>query len=144
VADAYGVRIENLAAFRSALKNSIWLAPRDLTIALKAAGQPVVAQASADSARRTGALAGSYSATVRGVTGEITSGVPYGAGAEWGSHSKWTGFAKYGAPGSRFAGKAIQDKEAEVELILDRGLRNLFEIQGWATGAAGASPAGLM
>jgi hypothetical protein len=144
LADAYGVRIENLAAFRSALKTSIWLAPRDLTLALTAAGAPVVAQAAAESPRLSGALAGSYSASVRGVTGEITSGVPYGAGAEWGSHSKWTGFAKYGSPGSRFAGRAIQDKEAEVELILDRGLRNLFEIQGWATGSAGASPVGLM
>jgi hypothetical protein len=139
----YGVRIENLAAFRSAIRNSIWLAPRDLTLALKAAGEPVIAQASAESPRVTGALAGSYRASVRGVTGEITSGVPYGAGAEWGSHSKWTGFARYGAPGSRFAGRAVQDKELEIELILERGLRNLFEIQGWATGTVGASPIGL-
>jgi hypothetical protein len=144
LADEYGVRIENLAAFRSALKSSIWLAPRDLTVALTAAGAPVVAQAAAESPRRSGALAGSYRASVRGVTGYITSGVPYGAGAEWGARGKWTGFGKYGSAGSRFAGRAIQDKEAEVELILERGLRNLFEIQGWATGAAGASPVGLM
>jgi hypothetical protein len=113
-------------------------------LALKAAGEPVIAQASAESPQITGALAGSYRASVRGVTGEITSGVPYGAGAEWGARGKWTGFARYGSPGSRFAGRAVQDKEAEIELILERGLRNLFEIHGWATGAAGASPVGLM
>jgi hypothetical protein len=127
-----GIVVENLAAFRSDLRAALGAAPRELSAAIKAAGVPVQSRASSLAPQRTGRLAASYRISVRGSTGSVTSSAPYGGGAEWGRRGKWSGFTRYGAPGERFAGKAVADKEDEIARILDEGLREIIEIRGWA------------
>lgn len=126
------VEIENLRAFQRDLRAAADASPRELTAALKKAGDPVVKRAAQLSPRLTGALAGSYKAQVRGTTGSIQSGVPYGAGAEWGTKGKWSGFTKYGPPGSRFAGLAVDDAAEEIAEIIAKELQDIVELHGWA------------
>ena len=100
-----GIRVEGLSEFRAAARSALGRAPRELTAGLKRAGAIPIREAAAKVPRKTGALAGSYKALVRGTTGNITSGVPYGAGAEFGSHGRWLGF-----PGSppRYVWPAVE------------------------------------
>jgi hypothetical protein len=127
-----GVRITNLSQFRADANRAIAEAPRDIQGALRAAGIPAVQAAEAAAPRVTGALASSYSASVRGEFGEVESGVPYGAGAEWGRFGKWSGFQKYGAP-PRFAGQALEQRKEQMGEIMDLALRGVIGINGWAT-----------
>jgi hypothetical protein len=101
---------------------------------VKAAGEPVIRHGAAITARRSGRLAGSWRTSVRGVQGNITSTAPYGAGAVWGRHGKWAGFAKYGGT-PRFVGEAIDAEADAVAEILFQHLRELITIEGWAAGA---------
>lgn len=128
-----GVQIVNLAAFRADIRRAISSTPTEMTKALKLAGEPVRVDASALSPRRTGTLAGGYKTSVRGATGSIISRVPYAGGAEWGRFGKWAGFAKYGEPGGRFAGKAVDEKADEIVAILTEGLNDVLTIYGFAT-----------
>jgi hypothetical protein len=127
-----GAYIAGLNEFRAALKATALTAPVELTKAIKVAGVPIVQESSQLSPRRTGALAGGYKTQVRGTVGNIVNRVPYAAGAEWGSHRKWSGFQKYGSPGSRFAGKAIDDKAEDTLLLIYESMRNIATIYGWA------------
>jgi hypothetical protein len=128
-----GIVIENLSAFRSDLRRALGTAPVALAAGLKAAGEPVKQAASAAAPRISGALASGYGVSVRATTGSVTSAVPYGGGAEWGQRGKWSGFTRYGAPGSRFAGRAIAEREDEIARILDAALRDIIDIMGWAS-----------
>ena len=126
-----GVQVEGLAQFRAACKSALGRAPRELTAGLKRAGDIPIREASSRVPQRTGALAASFKAQVRGTTGSITSGVPYGAGAEWGARGKWVGFP--GTP-PRYVWPAVEAREREIEdAILDE-LREVVTILGWAHG----------
>lgn len=126
------VKIEGLAEFRRALRSASDASPRELSAALRRAGEPIVARAATLAPRRSGALAGSYAPRVSGLTAQIASRVPYGPGAEWGTRGKFAGFTRYGAPGSRFAGRALEETSDEVARIVEDELRDIAEIHGWA------------
>ena len=126
-----GIRVEGLTEFRSAAKAALGRAPRELTAGLKRAGAIPIKEAASRVPQRTGALAASFKAQVRGTTGDITSGVPYGAGAEWGSHGRWLGFD--GSP-PRYVWPAVESRAREIEdAVLDE-LREVVTILGWAHG----------
>lgn len=128
-----GVQIVGLREFQAALRTAQARGPTELTKGLKVAGEPIVKEASQLSPVRTGRLAGGYLTQVRGTTGNIVNRVPYAAGAEWGTHGKWTGFQKYGGRGERFAGKAIDDKAEETLLAIYASMSEIATIYGWAT-----------
>lgn len=131
---ASGVRIENLRSFQSDLKRAEDASTREMTAALKKAGDPIVQLAGSLSPRGpTGRLRGSYRAQVRGTTGKIESSVPYGGGAEWGARGKFAGFNRYGAPGTRFAGRAVEEKADEVGDIIMEELKEIVTLHGWAS-----------
>jgi hypothetical protein len=130
--------IEGLAEFRAALRQAEAATPRELTAALKAAGTPIVERAGYFAPKRTGQLAAGYKASVSGSSASIISRVPYGGGAEWGTHGKWAGFKKYrGAPDSgdrgRFVWRALLELSDEVMLDIADRLKEILEIHGWAT-----------
>jgi hypothetical protein len=133
-----GIQIENLAAFRRALREARSSTPRDLTAALKRAGIPLVAELHVIAPvgnfpdPHPGLLRGSYGVSVRGVVGSIISRAAYGAGAEWGQHGKWSGFMQYGGPG-RFAAKVIDEREDQIVEDVFQGLTDVVHIYGWAT-----------
>lgn len=128
-----GVVIVGLTEFRAAIRAASYSAPSALTKALKVAGEPIVKESSQLSPVRSGRLAGGYKTQVRGSVGNIVNRVPYAAGAEWGQHGKWTGFQKYGARGSRFAGQAVDTKAEETMLAIYASMYEIASIYGWAT-----------
>jgi hypothetical protein len=130
--------IEGLSEFRAALRAAEEATPRELTAALKAAGLPIVQRAAYFAPKRTGQLAASYKASATGTRAQIVSKVPYGAGAEWGTHGKWAGFKKYrGAPDSgdrgRFVWRALLELSDEVMDDIANRLEEILTIHGWAT-----------
>ncbi len=127
-----GVYIANLAQFRAALRAAEAASIKELTVALKAAGKPVAARASSLAPTLSGALAGGYNVSVRATSGWIVNKVPYAAGADWGQEGKWSGFRKYGARGSRFATRAVDEESILIERIITTGLEEILSIHGWA------------
>lgn len=127
---ASGVVVEGLSEFRRAVRTAAGRFPRELPLALKKAGVPIVAQAAAMAPRLTGRLASGYKVSVSGTRASVVSSVPYAGGAEWGQFGKWSGFARYG-PAPRFVGAALESREAEVLLIVDLELRDIIEAYGW-------------
>ncbi len=123
------VTVEGLNEFRAAVRKAAGAAPREIPLALKRAGVPIVAQAASNAPHRSGRLASGYKVAVRGTTASIVSTVPYAGGAEWGQRGKWAGFG--GAP-PRYVWPAVEAQEATVELILENELRDIVGIYGWA------------
>jgi hypothetical protein len=143
VAGAPGVEIEGLKEFRAALRASGTGLTRELSKAIRAAGKPplarvkVLAGRTSSSPRSTGDLARSYKVRTAGASGYLQSGVPYGAGAEWGVYGKWSGFRrKYPGPEpggrGRFAWRAVKESDDEIMAVITGELERLIEIQGWA------------
>lgn len=126
------VSITNLSAFRRDLQAAEDASPRELTKGLKVAGGIVVAEAKVIAPRVTGTLEAGYKASVRASTGNIVNSVPYAAGAEWGTHGKWSGFLKYGGPG-RFAWKSIEIRQNEIVEAIAIALEDIVALHGWAT-----------
>lgn len=126
---ASGVVVEGLAEFRAAVRRAGTIKPAALTVGLKKAGVPILAQIAATAPRRTGALAASFSTAVRGARADIVSRVPYAGGAEFGSRGKWAGF-----PGSppRFVAPAIESQADATAAIVMRELEDVITILGWA------------
>lgn len=134
-----GIEITNLAAFRSALRRAQDATPRELSKAIRKAGQPIVKRAAEVAPHRSGALARSYTLRASGTSGRIFSRVPYGVGAEWGLHGKWKGFRRYRAFGTgasrgrgRFAWRAVVEREEEIAQIITEEIREILTIHGWA------------
>ncbi len=123
------VTVEGLNEFRAAVRKAAGAAPREIPLALKRAGVPIIAQAASNAPHRSGRLASGYKVAVRGTTASIVSTVPYAGGAEWGQRGKWAGFE--GAP-PRYVWPAVEAQEATVELILENELRDIVGIYGWA------------
>ena len=126
------VTIANLAEFRRDLQRATSTSPRLLTMGLKRAGVPVVARSRSVAPRLTGRLAGGYKTSVRGATAYIVNAQPYAGGAEWGSRGRWSGFARYGPPGQRTAGRAIDELEDVIAETVYREISDLVTILGWA------------
>jgi hypothetical protein len=129
VASGGTVTVKGLNEFRAAVRKAAGAAPREIPLALKRAGVPILTQAAANAPHRSGRLASGYKVAVRGTTASIVSSVPYAGGAEWGSHGKWSGFE--GAP-PRIVWPAVEAQEGNVELILENELRDIVGIYGWA------------
>lgn len=139
-----GITVDGLKEFRAALRASGSGLTRELPKALRLAGKPPLAETKAlagrtsVSPRSTGALQKSYKIRTSGTTAFVSSGVPYGAGAEWGVYGKWSGFRRY-PPGpesagrGRFAWKAVVEKRDEIAEVLYRALEDVIQVQGWAT-----------
>lgn len=129
------VVIEGLTGLRRSLREAQGRAPRELTAALKRAGEPIISEASSRMPRRSGALAGSLTVQVRGTSASIISRVPYGGGAEWGRFGKWAGFARYGSP-PRFVSPALEAKADEVVRLIAEQLEEIVTVEGWFHGGA--------
>jgi hypothetical protein len=129
VASGGTVTIEGINEFRAAVRKAAGAAPREIPLALKRAGAPILVQAASNAPHRTGRLAAGYKVAVKGTTASIVSTVPYAGGAEWGVHGKWAGFE--GAP-PRYVWPAVEAQEASVELIIENELRDIIGIYGWA------------
>lgn len=123
------VTVEGINEFRAAVRKAAGAAPKEIPLALKRAGVPIVAQAAANAPHRSGRLAGGYKVAVKGTTASIVSSVPYAGGAEWGQFGKWAGFE--GAP-PRYVWPAVESQEEIVELIVENELRDIIGIYGWA------------
>ncbi len=123
------IRIEGINEFRAAVRKAAGAAPREIPLALKRAGVPIVAQAASNAPHRSGRLASGYKVAVKGTTANIVSTVPYAGGAEWGQRGKWAGFE--GAP-PRYVWPAVEAQEATVELIVEHELLEIIGIYGWA------------
>lgn len=123
------VTIQGINEFRAAVRKAAGAAPKEIPLALKRAGIPIIAQAAANAPHRTGRLAGGYKVAVRGTTASIVSSVPYAGGAEWGQFGKWAGFE--GAP-PRFVWPAVESQEEIVQLIIEHELLEIIGIYGWA------------
>jgi hypothetical protein len=132
-----GIEIENLAAFRKALRLADGATPRELSKAIRKAGQPIVKRAGQLAPRVSGQLARSYTVRASGTTGKLYSRAPYGPGAEWGLHGKWKGFRRYRAVGvggrGRFALRAVVEREDETASIITDELREILTLHGWAS-----------
>jgi hypothetical protein len=129
VASGGTVTVTGLNEFRAAVRKAAGAAPREIPLALKRAGVPILAQAASNAPHRSGRLAAGYKVAVKGTTASIVSSVPYAGGAEWGSRGKWAGFE--GAP-PRIVWPAVEAQEGSVELILENELRDIIGIYGWA------------
>lgn len=127
------VEIENLGAFRRDLRASSASAARELTKAIRRAGERVLVPAiRAKLPRITGELAKGVAVSARGTRGFIVHKAPHGPGSEWGSKGKWTGWVdKYGAP-PRFVWPTMQERAEELAEAISEELRDVIEIQGWA------------
>lgn len=124
-----GIVVQGLAEFRLAARRAAAANPRLITSGLKKAGVPILAEARTRAPRRTGRLAGSLTTSVRGSRADIVSSVPYAGGAEWGRFGVWSGF-----PGSppRFVVPAVESRLDAASLVLERELRDVISIYGWA------------
>jgi hypothetical protein len=127
-----GIYISNLKEFQADLKAAMDATPRELTKALKVGGQPIIDSLRGIPAHRSGALASSYKASVRGTTGSIVNAQPYAGGAEWGAHGHWKGFMKYGPPG-RFGALAIEVQADAVLQLIAEQLKDIITLHGWAS-----------
>lgn len=144
-----GVEVVGLAQFRRDLKAAGDGLTRELPKALRKAGAPplarvkVLAGRTQRSARSKGSLTKGYRITASGTAAYLKSSVPYAAGAEWGVYGKWAGFRlRYPGPEpggrGRFAWRAVLEERDGIAEVLDRELRQLIELNGWATPATGA------
>lgn len=124
--------VHGLTEFRAAARTALGRAPRQLTGALRAAGQPVIQRARSSMPHRTGLLAGSLKVSVRSTTGAVVSSAPYAGGAEWGSRGKWAGWVRRHGASPRFVWPAVESEQDEIIRILDDGLKDLITIMGWA------------
>ncbi len=123
------VTVQGLSEFRAAVRKAAGAAPREIPLALKRAGVPIVAQAASNAPHRTGRLAAGYKVAVKGTTASIVSTVPYAGGAEWGQRGKWAGFE--GSP-PRYVWPAVEAQEETVQLIIEHELLEIIGIYGWA------------
>ena len=121
----------NMPQFLASCSEAIVAIPITMAIALKAAGQPPLDELRSISPHVTGTLAGGYRVEASGMMAAIVNAVPYAAGAEYGSHGKWSGFNKYGAP-PRLATRAIQDKAPEMQAIIQEAMKAPVSLNGWA------------
>jgi phage gpG-like protein len=142
MAAASGIEVVGLKELRAACRSVNSALPREVTKALRAAGVPALAkvrgyaQATTGGSRSTGNLLKSYKIRTAGASASVASGVPYGAGAEWGLKGKWSGFRKYPGPEpggrGRFAWRGVLESRDEISAVLSRELEELIRIQGWA------------
>ena len=133
MAEFGAVTIEGLNEFRAALRAAQGVYPRELSKALKRAGEPIVRLAAVRMPRVTGQLARSLKVSVRGTRGDIISSAPYAGGAEWGRYGKWSGFNRYGSP-PRFVYPSVEQAQPVMAEVILRELKNVVEIYGWAHG----------
>lgn len=130
------VTIKGLREFQSALRAVDRAAARQLTRGLRRAGEPVLERsrdlAHVGTQRSRGGLASGYKIQVRGATAFIQQAEAYGPGAEWGQDGKWSGFRRYGPRGTRFAGRAVEERSEQVFDIVTHELADLLTINGWA------------
>lgn len=149
MATGSGIEVVGLQQFRRDLKLAQTGLTRELSSALKKAGAPplgrvkVLAGRTSRSPRSTGLLQKSYKVSVRGTAAYLKSSVPYAAGAEWGVYGKWAGFRlRYPGPEpggrGRFAWRAVLEEREGIAEVLDRELRQLIELNGWATPTSGS------
>ena len=122
------VTVEGINEFRAAVRKAAGAAPKEIPLALKRAGVPILAQAAAMAPHRTGRLAAGYKIAVKGTTASVVSSVPYAGGAEWGQRGKWAGFP--GAP-PRYVWPAVESQEATVEAIVEHELLEIITAYGW-------------
>jgi hypothetical protein len=133
------VEVVNRAQFEEAVATSIRELSTEVPSALAEVSRPLMEEANfavpVDTTRpddpHPGMLRGSYAVVVEGSTALWVTSADYGAGAEWGSHQKWSGFEKYGPPG-RFVERVMVANEEELPLAIFERLRNAFELQGFA------------
>lgn len=125
------IRVKGLKELQVALKGFDAGLPRSLTKALKQAAEGVAQQARSEAPRRTGRLAAGYKASAAGLKAQVVNRVPYAAGAEYGRFKRWSGFAKYGGFGERFATKAFQDRREEIAQTVEQELLDLARRAGW-------------
>ena len=126
--------VQGIRELQMDLRRSLGAYPREVTRALKNAGQPVLERASASMPHVSGRLAGSLGISVRGATASITSRAPYAGGAEWGRFGKWSGFDRYGSP-PRFVFPAVEASAERLAEDVARELRNVLSAYGWFQGS---------
>lgn len=119
------IEITNLGEFLAAVGNSIAGMDAALHKGLQAAGRPVLARAQELSPSRQVAAAGRVE--VVGTEGQIIFEKDWAEVAEW---SRKPGWMVHGAPG-RYGHRALREKGAEVDEILDRYMEEIVTLQGW-------------
>lgn len=125
------VKVVNLKLFLRDLRAAEDASPRELSKAIRAAGRSPLERVRQLAPSRSGRLRSGYSVRAAGAIGRFVNLQPYGAGAEWGVHGKWSGFMRYG-PRGRFAWRAVQERAEEIAQDITEGLKEIIEILGWA------------
>jgi hypothetical protein len=134
---AAGIQIQGLAEFRRDLRRA-GESTKDLTAVMKKTGQVILARAeqiapkgSTESGdKHPGKLAWSGRVRASGTKGRLVWNLPYAAGAEFGTHGKWTGFDKWGPP-PRFGYRALEEKSGEAAEMMAYGMEELVSVYGW-------------
>ena len=122
-------QIIGLAEFRRDLRRA-QLGTKEVTAAMKAAGAPVLAKAASLAPKASGALAGSGRIMAGGTKGRVVFKAAYAAGAEFGSHGRWSGFEHWGQP-PRFGYRALSEEADNVGRILTEAMVDVFTAYGW-------------
>lgn len=122
-------QIIGLAEFRRDLRRA-GLGTKLATVAMKAAGAPVLAKAQALAPKASGALAGSGKIMAGGTKGRVVFKAAYAPGAEFGRYRHWSGFDRWGQP-PRFGYKALGDEADNVGRILTESFVDVFSAYGW-------------
>lgn len=119
-----------MQAFRKAVRGTDRGALRMVQAVTKSAAQIVASDARTLAPRRTGALAGSITATTAGHAGIVKSNVPYAAVHEWGGTIRPRG-TPFHIKRSEYVGRA-QDRNADkVRHALETGFSAVAQSNGW-------------
>lgn len=128
-----GLKIEGLKEFRKALRDSIDASPRELTKALKTAGEILPARIRELAPRRTGALAALVGRPqASGTKGRIPVKARHALPVEFAKHGRAgaTLTARYGPP-PRYGYKAIEKAADEMQDRVFKELKEVITAHGW-------------
>jgi hypothetical protein len=134
---AAGIQIQGLAEFRRDLRRA-GEGTKDATAVMKKAGQVVLAKAAGYAPKgdvgrgdkHPGQLAGSGKIMAAGTKGRVVFRQAYAAGAEFGSHRRWTGFDRWGAT-PRYGYRALNETTDQIAQIVADGMAEVVSMYGW-------------
>lgn len=125
------VSLEGGAEFDRALTRAIVLVPVAERQGVERGGRPLLERARKHAPKRSGRLAQSAHVEVDGSVGELVFAQPYAAGAEHGRRGKWSGFARYGPAGRRFANRALEESRGDIVREVGLAFHAAVTAFGW-------------
>jgi hypothetical protein len=128
------ITIDGLPELRQAVHIALGRAPRELTVALKKGGEPLIEEAGRRMIPHPRRIAADLRALVSGTKGDLVSSIPFAGGAEWGQRGKWAGWVKRYGPPPRFVWPAVEERADEAMEVIARELAEVLTVLGWFRG----------